>query len=113
MSHIVRLVMLAVLFAALSVPALAAERNDEEPKFYQAYHVSNCSAHASGIGTVTATYLYFWDIAAQANRVGRIMHVSRDLKPGYFGGARKSQASVTVVIRALASIDAWENTCTV
>ncbi|MCY3572863.1 MAG: hypothetical protein OXG92_00115 [Chloroflexi bacterium] len=113
MKQFAQLVMIAVLFAALSGSTLAVERNDEEPIFYQAYHVANCSVYASGIGEVSATYLYYWDIAAQANRVGRIMHVSRDLKPGYFGGARKSQASVTVVIRALASIDTWENTCTV
>ena len=82
MKQFARLAIIAILFSALGLSTSAAARNDVDPIFYQFYTVSNCSAHASGIGKVTATYLYYWDFMAQENRVADIMHVSYDLKPG-------------------------------
>ncbi len=98
MQQIARLMFIVVLFATLSLPALARERGDEAPTFYQAYNIDTCKASASGIGEVTATFLYYWDIAAQENRVANIEHVSYDLAPGYFGDAGKTRESVTVKI---------------
>ena len=99
MKQIARLMFIAVLFATLSLPALAAERGDEAPTFY-GYNIDSCKASASGIGEVTATFLYYWDIAAQENRVANIEHVDSDLAPGYYSRVVKGRKSVTVVILA-------------
>ena len=100
MKQIARLMFIAVLFATLSLPALARERGDEAPTFYQAYNIDTCKASASGIGEVTATFLYYWDIAAQENRVATIKDVDSDLVPGYYSRVVKGRKSVTVVILA-------------
>ena len=113
MKQIARLMFIAVLFATLSLPALARERGDEAPTFYQAYNIDTCKASASGIGEVTATFLYYWDIAAQENRVANIEHVSYDLEVGYYGSARKTRKSVTVEIRAPIGIYVTSNYCAV
>ncbi len=97
MKQIARLMSIAIIFAALSLPALAAERAAESPTFY-GYNIGECKAIASVIGEVTATFLYYWDIAAQENRVATIMRVSYDLPPGYFGDVSKTRVSVTVKI---------------
>ncbi len=99
MKQIARLMFIAVLFATLSLPALAAERGDEAPIFY-GYNIDKCKAIASGIGEVTATFLYYWDIAAQENRVATIKDVDSDLVPGYYSRVVKGRKSVTVVILA-------------
>ncbi len=98
MKQIARLMSIAVFFATLSLPALARERGDEAPTFYLGYTIDECKAIASGIGEVTATFLYYWDIVAQENRVANIEHVSYDLPPGYFGSASETRVSVTVKI---------------
>ena len=97
MKQIARLMFIAVFFATLSLPALAAERGDEAPKFYVSYNIGECKAIASGIGTVTAIYLYL-DIAGLDSLVADIIHVSYDLPPGYFGSASETRESVTVKI---------------
>ncbi len=99
MKQIARLMFIAVLFATLSLPALAAERGDEAPTFY-GYNIDSCKAIASGIGEVTATFLYYWDIEAEENRVANIEHVDSDLTPGYYSRVVKGRKSVTVVILA-------------
>ena len=98
MQQAARLWFSAIVFAALCWPALAAERIEAEPIFYQAYNVSTCTAVASGIGEVTATYFYYWDIAAKENVVAYIEHVSYELAPGYFGDVYKGRTSIIVKI---------------
>lgn len=104
---------IAVLFAALALPAMAAERVNEAPIFYQGYNIGECTASASGIGKVTATYLYYWDIAAEENRVAKIMNVSYDLKARHIGSAYKGRKSVTVEIRAPVGVYVSGKTCKV
>ena len=67
---------IAILFAALSLPALAAERIDEAPIFYLGNYIGECTVNISGLGKVSAKYLAYWDVRAKANRVAKIMHVS-------------------------------------
>lgn len=113
MKQVAHLWFIAALFASLSLPALAAERVNEAPIFYQAYDVRSCTAKASGIGKVTATYQYYWDVAAQENRVAQITHVSKDLKPGYYGSATKGRKSVTVEISERLGLLVSAKTCKV
>lgn len=113
MKQVAGLWFIAVFFATLSLPVLAAERNDEAPIFYLGYNIGSCAAKASGIGKITATYLYYWDIAANDNRVAQIMNVSRALKPGYYGSARKGRKSVTVEISARLGLLVSAKTCKV
>ena len=112
MKQIARLMSIAVLIATLSLPALARERVDEAPTFYS-YNIDECKAIASGIGEVTATFLYYWDIAAQENRVSYIVHVSYDLEERYIGSAYLERNAVTVEIRAPVGVLIKAETCEV
>ncbi len=96
MKQAARLCLIAVMFAALALPSLAAERIDEEPIFYQFYSIGHCVAEASGIGKVSATFLYYWDVVAKENVVASIMHVSYDLAAGYFGSVHKGRNTVHI-----------------
>ena len=111
MKQAARILFIAVLFATLSLPALARERGDEAPTFYQGYHIRNCKATAGGVGEVTATFLYYWDFEAQENRVGEIMFVKSDLAPGYYGSSRRARNSVTVEISERLGLLVSANTC--
>ncbi len=113
MKQVARMWLIAVLFAALSLPAMAAERADKAPIFYQGYNIGSCTANAGGIGKVTATYMYYWDIAAEENRVAEIMFVNSDLQAGYYGSAHKARNSVTVKISARLGLLISTRTCKV
>ena len=89
---------IAVLFAALALPALGAERGNEAPRFYQS-NVVNCRANAGGIGSVTATFEYYWDSKAKENVVAAIMYVNSDLISGYEGDASHTRSTVIVMIK--------------
>ncbi len=112
MKQIARLMSIAVLFATLSLPALARERGDEAPTFY-GYNIDTCKVSVSGIGEVKATYLYYWDIEAQENRVSYIVHVSYDLEERYIGSAYLERNAVTVEIRAPVGVLIKAETCDV
>lgn len=57
----------------------------------------HCTAKASGIGSVTAAFEYYWDFAQQKNIVAKIINVSSDLISGYEGDA--SFVASTVIVR--------------
>ncbi len=103
--------LLAILVAALALPALGAERSKEAPRFYQS-NVVNCRAKADGIGSVTATFEYYWDVAKQKN-LANIISVSSDLPSGYSGSASKGESSVTVRIKTNYGSHVEAKTCQV
>ncbi|MDE2776474.1 MAG: hypothetical protein OXI77_11080 [Chloroflexota bacterium] len=113
MKQVARLWFIAILFAAFMLPVLAAERVNEAPIFYRGYNIASCTAKAEEAGSVTATYLYYWDIAAKENRVAKITHKSYKLKSGFYGNVRKGKKAVTVDIMAHYHAQVATNTCKV
>lgn len=113
MKQVARMWLIAVLLAALSLPAMAAERADKAPIFYQGYNIGSCTANASGIGKVTDTYMHYWDIAAQENRVADIIHVHYDLAERHIGSAWHTPKAATVEIRAPVGILIQARVCKV
>ncbi len=112
MKSFIPVYVIAVLFAALALPALGAERSNEAPRFYQS-NVVNCRAKAGGIGSVTTTFEYYWDVAKQKNLVANIISVSSDLPSGYSGSASKGESSVTVRIKTNYGSHVEAKTCQV
>ena len=113
MQQAARLWFSAIVFAALCLPALAAERIGEEPIFYLTYNVGACTVKARGIGEVTATFGYYWDIEANQNVIAAIMNVKSDLVQGFSGSASKGRISVTVGIRGPLGVFVSGKTCEV
>jgi len=113
MKQVARLWFIAVLFAVLLLPVLAAERVNEAPIFYQGCNIGSCTAESEEAGSVTVTYLYYWDIAGQENRVAKITHKSYKLKSGFYGNVRKGKKAVTVDIMAHYYAQVATNTCKV
>ncbi len=87
-----------LFFATLYYPAFAAESADAETRLHQGYNIGYCTASADGIGSVTATYQFYYDNETQANLVSQIIHVRYELAAGYFAAVQKRRDSISIRI---------------